>query len=206
MKKLTSEILPIIAFVAIISPVVSSIRKNVKTEEKIAPPRAEVVAASEPVIIKQRETDPAAWFASIRPRCTPAEVRLATDLNRPPEGVEGVGYEAACFALAHQVPKARAILLGMSEDDRLRGASVVFDVAEQLAERGRRDVAGPLMELVLEFWPNHYMALYQAGSARYAAGDLVGAQDYLARFLDANEGSEEMVANAQRMISYWTER
>jgi outer membrane protein assembly factor BamD (BamD/ComL family) len=39
------------------------------------------------------------------------------------------------------------------------------------------------MELVVEFWPNHYMALYHAGAARYDRGDYPAARGYLARFL-----------------------
>jgi hypothetical protein len=39
------------------------------------------------------------------------------------------------------------------------------------------------MELVVEFWPNHYMALYHAGAAAFERGELEKAEGYLTRFL-----------------------
>jgi hypothetical protein len=62
------------------------------------------------------------------------------------------------------------------------------------------------MELVLEFWPDHYKALYGAGAARYAAGDQTGAETYLARFLEVYEGADDLSSNAMRMISHMAER
>ena len=200
MKKATSNILSTIALAVILSPIAASL-----LEREEAPPPALAPRAPEPMRVRA-ETDPGAWFAAIRPRCTTADVTLATDLNKAPQGVEGSGYEAACFALAHRLPKARAILLGLPEDDRIRGASVVYDVADRLAATGKHDTAGPLMELVLEFWPNHHLALYEAGTARFTSGDLTGAQDYLARFLDVYAGDDDLVANAHRMMSHTAER
>ncbi|HKJ03313.1 MAG TPA: hypothetical protein VJ997_12690 [Longimicrobiales bacterium] len=200
MNKTTSNLLSVLATAVIVSPFAASFLNRSE-----APAPAPAVRSPQPAPVRV-VTDPVAWFQAIRPRCTPADVTLSTDLNRPPKGVQGTGYEAACFALAHRIPKARAILLGLPEDDRIRGASIVYDVAEDLATRGKHDMAGPLMELVLEFWPNHYLALYEAGSARFASGDLAGAQNYLTRFLEVNEGNEDLVANAQRMIGDYAER
>ena len=200
MKNIKANVLPFLAAAGILSPIpVSLVRREPP------PPPAPVVQAPEPRLVVP-ETDPDAWFATIRPHCTPAEVTLATDLNRPPEGVEGLGYKAACFALARQVPKARALLLSLPDDDRVRGAALVYDVAQRLAAEGRHDTAGPMMELVLEFWPNHYLALYEAGTARYTTGDLTGAQEYLGRFLEVYVGDEDLVANAHRMMGSMAER
>lgn len=200
MKQIKKNVLPLLAAAVILSPLLVSL---VRREPPPAP--APVVRAPEPRVVVP-ETDPGAWFAAIRPHCTPADVTLATDLNRPPEGVEGLGYKAACFAIARNLPKARAILLGLPEGDRIRGASLVYDVAQRLAADGKHDTAGPLMELVLEFWPNHYLALYEAGKARYASGDLVGAQEYLSRFLAVYVGDDDLVANAHRMMGAMAER
>ena len=41
------------------------------------------------------------------------------------------------------------------------------------------------MELVVEFWPNHYMALYHAGAAAYERGEYERAEEYLLAFLEA---------------------
>jgi len=45
--------------------------------------------------------------------------------------------------------KARALIVGLPEGDRLEAASVVFNVAQAMVERGQEMPAGPLMELVL---------------------------------------------------------
>jgi outer membrane protein assembly factor BamD (BamD/ComL family) len=64
--------------------------------------------------------------------------------------------------------------------------------------------AGPVMELVVEFWPNHYMALYHAGAARYERGDYAAAQSYLTRFLEnytAGDGWTEMARGMLQKIA-----
>jgi hypothetical protein len=188
------QILPVIALVLILGPAAS--RVLLKPEP---PPPVATVRPPEPEL----PAPPASaqdWFAQIKPRCTPADVRLATDLRPPPDGVEGTGYKAACFALARQVPTARAFLLGLPRDEQVVGASVVYDVAQQLASENRHDIAGPLMELVLEFWPDHYLALFEAGKARYVSGDLHAAQGLLGRFLEVYVGDDSLVANARRMM------
>jgi hypothetical protein len=60
---------------------------------------------------------------------------------------------------------------------------VVFGVGHPAADAGDDVAAGPLMELVVEFWPSHYMALYHAGAPRFEAGDPARAELYLSRFL-----------------------
>jgi len=200
MKKLTSQILPLIALAVIVSPLATS-----RLQREEAPRPDPVVRLPDPTPVKP-VTDPETWFEVIQPHCTPSEVTLATDLNRPPEGVEGTGYKAACFALARAVPRARALLLGLPQEDRIRGASLVYEVAQGLAADGRHDSAGPLMELVLEFWPNHYLALYEAGRARFASGDFDVAQGYLGRFLEVYFGHDELVANANRVIGDMAQR
>jgi len=67
---------------------------------------------------------------------------------------------------------------------------VVFNAGHPAADAGDELAAGPLMELVVEFWPNHYMALYHAGAAAYQRGERQLAQGYLTRFL-ANYAVED---------------
>jgi len=198
MKK--KDILPLAVLAVIVLPA---------TVHLLRKPEPEPVA--EPVILAppKLEAKPAnaqEWFSLLRPRCTPADARLATDLNPPPPGVDGVGFKAACLGLARQLPSARALLLSLPDSDRLEGAARVYDVAQQVAAEGQHDVAGPLMELVLEFWPNHYMALYEAGAARFATGDLVAAQDFLGRFLEVYVQEDDLAANARRMMGGMAER
>ena len=67
----------------------------------------------------------------------------------------------------------------------------MFDVAHPVADAGDDLSAGPIMELVVEFWPNHYMALYHAGISNYELSHHDAARRYLKEFLhyyDQNDG------------------
>jgi hypothetical protein len=50
------------------------------------------------------------------------------------------------------------------------------------------------------------MALYEAGAARFASGDLAAAQGFLGRFLDVYVGDDDLVANAHRMMADTAQR
>jgi hypothetical protein len=132
--------------------------------------------------------------------CTPAAVTAATDRHPAPSTVEGEGFKAACFAQARKLPNARAVLLGIDESHRAEAASVVYDVARSMSERGHGLAAGQLFELVVEFWPNHYLALHQAGATRYEVGDTSGARAYLERFLAVYAAEDSLTADARRML------
>jgi hypothetical protein len=85
-------------------------------------------------------------------------------------------------------------------DDRWRAAGVVFNVAHPVADAGNDAAAGPIMELVVEFWPNHYMALYHAGMARLGLGDDGGAAEYLVRFLEHYELQDGWTSSARMAL------
>ena len=200
--KTLQKILPVLAFVMILGP---PARRILRPEEPAPVATAVRVSVTPP----PPEAPPATasdWFDAIRANCTPAHAQLAVDLSRPPEGTVSTGYQAACFAIAADVPKARALILGLPEGDRLQAASVVFNVAQAMVERGQEMGAGPLMELVLEFWPNHYVALFEAGVTRYAEGDYTHARIYLQRFLDVYVQNDQRTQRALRMIDDMTER
>jgi len=59
----------------------------------------------------------------------------------------------------------------------------VFSVAHPIADAGDDRSAGPIMELVVEFWPDNYMAVFHAGMAEFALGDDARAKVALERFL-----------------------
>jgi len=203
MKKL-EKILPFLAFVLILGP---HVRQVLPPEEPPAPavtvaPRAEPPEPPPPA----PPATPAEWYRRIEPSCTPSGVRLAVDLNRPPTGILGTGYEAACFAVAMDMPKARALILGLPEQDRLQAVSVLFNVAQGMVDRGEEMPASPLMELVLEFWPNHYVALFEAGATRFAIGDYMHARAYLERFLEIYVPDDQRTQRAQRMMAQMTEK
>ena len=126
---------------------------------------------------------PGEWFARIRPFCNSVEVDLAQQQDPAPSGFDGIAYAAACFALAGKVDRARLVIDQLPQADRYRAAGVVFEVAHPVADAGDNKAAGPIMEMVIEYWPNHYMALYHAGMAEYALGQSDRARHNLTEFL-----------------------
>ena len=93
------------------------------------------------------------------------------------------GQRAVCLAIAGRIDDARARLLAMSGSERQKAVAEVFAVAHPIADDGDDRSAGPIMELVVELWPDNYMAVFHAGMAEYALGDDVRAQAQLQRFL-----------------------
>lgn len=126
---------------------------------------------------------PAGWFASVRAHCNPVEVEVELRSNPAPAGWEGQAYGAACYALAGKISRARAIIDALDASERVQAAGIVFDVCHPVADAGDDESAGPMMQLVVEYWPNHYMALYHAGMAHYRTGKLDQAKAQLEAFL-----------------------
>jgi hypothetical protein len=145
-------------------------------------------AAPEPMLVAA----PDAWFARARPHCNAVEVE--TFMRHDPPGLaslDGMSYAAACYALAGKVDTAKALILRLPADDRFRAAGVVFDVGHPVADAGDDLSAAPIMELVVFFWPNHYMALYHAGASAYQLGHYARATQHLEAFgkaYTANDG------------------
>jgi len=123
------------------------------------------------------------WFAAMKPYCNPVEVEVRARYVPPPNTSEGAGYAAACFALAGKIERARAIIEAMSSGDRGAAANVLFNVAHPVADAGDDRASGPMMELVLDYWPNNYMALYHAGMSEYSLGQTALAEKHLRGFL-----------------------
>jgi hypothetical protein len=123
------------------------------------------------------------WFVDIKPNCNAVEVEIAQRTHPAPATLEGAGYSAACYALGGKLDLARAVIDQLPGKDRYKAAGIVFDVAHPVADAGDNRSAGPIMELVIHYWPNHYMALYHAGMAEYAMGQRVLARDHLTAFL-----------------------
>ncbi len=148
-----------------------------------APPPVHPPHASDPPV--GGEGQPEAWFARTKPYCNAVEVqnRLRFDPAPASGSWMSVGYEAACLALAGQVPAARDRILGLA-DQRPAAASIVFGVGHPVADAGDDRSAGPIMELVLEFMPDHYMARYHAGMSAHALGQADRAGPHLRRFLE----------------------
>ena len=64
-----------------------------------------------------------------------------------------------------------------------------------------RVVTGHLGTSSAKFWPNHYMALYHAGAARFALGDHAPAHRYLVSFLEYYDSDDGWRRNALSMIA-----
>ena len=149
-------------------------------------------------------TDPAdapSWFRSMKAYCNPVEVETQLTWNPAPQSTDGIAYEAACYALAGRIDSARERILRVPEDQRWKAAGVVFNVGHPVADAGDDRAAGPIMELVVDFWPNHYMALYHAGAARYALGDHGFAHKYLVSFLGYYDTDDGWRRSASSMIA-----
>jgi hypothetical protein len=157
----------------------------------------------DPVFVVQpgpAPTDAAGWFGQARAHCNPVEVETRMRMEPPPATPEGAMHEAACYALAGRIERARAIIEGLPADQRYRAAGVVFEAGHPAADAGDDVAAGPLMELVVEYWPNHYMALYHAGAARYELGDDARAEEYLERFMVEYTPEDGWRASARAML------
>ena len=145
--------------------------------------------------------DAGSWFRGMKAYCNPVEVETRLTWSPAPRSADGAAYEAACLALAGRVDSARERILQLPQDQRWRAVGVVFNVGYPVADAGDDLAAGPIMELVVEFWPNHYMALYHAGAARYALGDHGAAHKYLVSFLDHYDPDDGWRRNALDMIA-----
>ena len=141
--------------------------------------------------------DGAAWFAQVRPFCNAVEVET---VQPPPSSADGLMYQAACYALAGRIDRARTTVGLLPEELRPQAAGVIFEAGHPAADAGDEVAAGPLTELVVEHWPNHYMALYHAGAARYELGDGARARGYLERFLVEYAVEDGWRASARGML------
>src|SRR5262245_24535681 len=135
-----------------------------------AKPRAAVDGESQPAMRGQPRALPSG--------CTQLEVEQTirapslTDVDR-----------AVCLAVAGKIDRARAMLVAMSSAVRTEAIARVFELAHPIADRGDDASAGPIMGLVVEFWPGNYMAVFHAGMAEFALGHDDVAGPHLEHFL-----------------------
>src|SRR6266852_9310535 len=140
------------------------------------------------------------WFAVIKPSCNAVEVELAQRGHPAPRSLAGQGYSAACYALGGKLDSAGAVIDRLPADQRYQAAGIVFDVAHPVADAGDNRSAGPIMELVLEFWPNHYMALYHAGMSEYSLGQMEKSRANLSEFLRLYKVEDGWRSNARVVL------
>jgi len=142
------------------------------------------------------------WFAAIKPSCNAVEVELAQRGHPAPQSLAGQGYTAACYALGGKLDSAGAVIDRLPADQRSQAAGIVFEVAHPVADAGDNRSAGPIMELVVHYWPNHYMALYHAGMAEYALGESALARTHLESFLIYYHQSDGWTQSARDALAH----
>ena len=141
--------------------------------------------------VASSSADAAEWFRRAKPYCNAVEITVLQRQATPPATVDGAGFHAACLALAGRIDDARRIVDALSASDRLRAAGIVFEVGHPVADAGDDRSAAPIMEMVVDYWPNHYMALYHAAMAEYMLGQRDLARRNLTEFLrlyNVNDG------------------
>jgi tetratricopeptide (TPR) repeat protein len=149
--------------------------------------------------------DAAGWFAAIKPYCNSVEVETAQQRNPAPAAPDGQGYSAACYALAGRIDQARGVIERLPQGSRSYAAGIVFNTGHPVADAGDDKSAGPIMELVLEFQPDNYMALYHAGMSEYVLGQLEPAAVHLRRFLELYKSNDGWRSNAIEVLQRLSE-
>lgn len=160
-----------------------------------------VVQTVDPLGGGEPSTTGAGWFQEVRQHCNPVEVETYMKWQPAPPSPDGDMHKAACFALAGRIDRAREVIESLPGDVRYQAAGVVFEAGHPAADAGDDIAAGPLMELVVEYWPNHYMALYHAGAARFEKGDHTAAESYLERFLQEYKADDGWTRSTRSMLA-----
>ena len=100
-----------------------------------------------------------------------------------PQTPHGIGYAASCYMLAGKLDSADRLIQELATKDRYYAAQILFYIGHPVADAGDDKSAGQIMDLVLKYWPNNYMALYHAGMSAYVLGEYPKAEEQLQEFL-----------------------
>ncbi len=130
-----------------------------------------------------KEYTPSKWFTSAKAHCNAVEASAFLRKNIPPGGDAGTPYKVACLALAGKFAEARKSLDTLPKAKQSGAVGIVFSIVHSVADTGDDMAAGPVMEFVLEYAPNNYMALYHAGMSAYGKKDMKRAKRRLKDFL-----------------------
>jgi serine/threonine protein kinase len=141
------------------------------------------------------------WFDRIKPRCNAVEVVTAIAANPPPADWQGAGYAAACYALAGKIDAADRTIWQVDPSLRAQAVNIVFEIGHPVADAGDDRSAGPIMELVLKYWPQNYMAMYHAGMSAYALGDIPLSKRRLTDFLNTYQAVDGWTNNARTVLA-----
>jgi serine/threonine protein kinase len=141
------------------------------------------------------------WFNQIKPSCNAVEVVTAMNGKPYPSTPLGVGYAASCYALAGKIDLADQSIQQLPTNTRENAAAVVFEIGHPVADAGDDQSAGPIMELVLRYWPSNYMALYHAGMSSYVLGNYPQSQQQLQDFLKIYQQHDSWTDKAKSALT-----
>ena len=106
-----------------------------------------------------------------------------------------------CLAVAGKIDRARVMLRAMPASTQTEAIARVFAVAHPIADRGDDASAGPIMWLVVEFWPQNYMAVFHAGMSDFALGRDDTAKQQLENFLQMYAARDVWRARAETALA-----
>lgn len=141
------------------------------------------------------------WFAQVRSSCNVVEIATLLRRSPAPPGPDGAAYQAACHALAGQMERADQLIAAMPPRARGTAAYVMFEIGHPVADSGDDRSAGPMMRLVLKYWPENYMALYHAGMSECMLGDRDVSRQHLERFLQLYKPEDGWRQAAKRVLA-----
>ncbi len=159
-----------------------------------------LVTSHAPVAVVPYDGPAGAWFSVVKPYCNALEAESRLRSMPPPDTKDGAGYRASCLALGGKIDAARATIRELPRGDRAYAAWIVFNVGHPVADAGDDLSAGPMMRLVVEFWPENHMAMYHAGVAEYETGEHELAETHLQRFLEMYEMDDGFRRNALAVL------
>jgi hypothetical protein len=163
-------------------------------------PSSPLVATHASVAVAPYEGPAGAWFSAVKPYCNALEAEIRLRAAPPPDTRDGAGYRAACLALAGKIDAARTTIRELPRGDRAYAAWIVFNVGHPVADAGDDLSAGPMMRLVVEFWPENHMAMYHAGMAEYGIGEEGLAEEHLQEFLEMYDVDDGFRRNALTVL------
>ncbi len=179
--------------IAVIGPIMAGIGAIALLEFK--------PATNSPTITTSSLTTEQQWFNQIKPSCNSVEVVTAMNGLPYPQTTQGVGYAASCYALAGRIDLADRVIQQLPTNVRVYAAEVVFNIGHPVADAGDDQSAGPIMNLVLRYWPDNYMALYHAGMSAYVLEDYPTAETHLQAFLRVYQQQDGWTNKAESALS-----
>ncbi|MEM8721661.1 MAG: serine/threonine-protein kinase [Cyanobacteria bacterium P01_G01_bin.39] len=141
------------------------------------------------------------WFKNIKSRCNSVEVVTAMRNTTYPQTKAGVGYAASCYALAGRIDLADQVIQELPPNLRSYAAWIVFNIGHPVADAGDDKSAGPIMDLVIRYWSDNYMALYHAGMSAYVLDDYPKAKNHLSEFLRIYQRQDGWTNRAKYALS-----